>query len=484
MNRALFSLALACTLCSSCTPQAAAAPLPAQLPDLVLAGNAGQSLPEGLSTKGGTLSGPMCTTAANSAPFRLQYNDEIRWNSTATCNGTTYALLKYTSATTKFSIQSSSGVPPGLTAGGLDCASGSSGDCNFAGSIQGVAAIVTTRNALPAVYCAGTGWFESWGDTAANLYSRVPTANSGASIYDDTNTRWQDYENGQWNARVTVALDGGAKLINPAPATGLQVDSLASSTTGFHAANDRSRYGTMPMFGNGSRFVQLGGGAHFALEQRTLVINPGHESSLCPRCYECTPSTLTALDGQTCTDAAAGGTTVIDTVDFRTFVTAASTGSTSTYTSRVAETRRNQSPHMVFQGMTTATTSRRIWYGLSSVTLGSDTPTGHIAALRYSTDASDTTWKACTGDGSTTSCSDTGVTVTASRLYWLEVDCRHSAGTKCLFTVQRAGLAPVTIEKTTNLPTLTTNMSIRHHCEARTTTATTCGIGPSALETL
>jgi hypothetical protein len=61
-----------------------------------------------------------------------------------------------------------------------------------------------------------------------------------------------------------------------------------------------------------------------------------------------------------------------------------------------------------------------------------------MVAFRYSTNASDTKWQFCTGDGATTTCSDTGVTVTANRSYRARGSTVATAAAgKCIATVVR-----------------------------------------------
>jgi len=303
-------------------------------------------------------------------------------------------------------------------------------------------------------------------------------------INNGTSTDIAEWYGGTGTAtRMILTKDG---LLNVRGGVATTADAIATPA-GFYTATDRSLFGRLPMHGNGTRLVQVGGGVNWALEQRSLTINPFMEnSSLCPRCTECKGTTLSAMDGQTCTNTGSPTTSIVDGIDFYNLVTGAVSTNTSSWISANDETRRNKYPHMVWTAQLPATTLERVWYGLSSVALnGSDTPTGQIVAFRYSTNAADTKWQFCTGDGSTTSCSDTGVTVAANRSYRLEADCRDSAAGKCIATIvaQVTGAA-TTIQKTTNLPTPGNNMRPRVYCETLTSAAKTCGLGPSVLETL
>lgn len=407
--------------------------------------------------------------AGGGTPLKLIYDQQELWCSTTAC--TVYANIYYDSASGHFKFQNSAGTAPGLDVGG----------CSFGSTSSGALSCNTTG--LFAQYARVGQFWQTDGEAQATLQTRVPT---GVSFEGDTtNNVVRIFENGNWNRACTFNADGGTPRCAGSVAAKATQAEAAATTVGFALASDRAPFGSLLMFSKGDRLNQIGGATQWATEQRTLAINPHHESTVLS-CNECSPTTITAFDGLTITDAAAAGTTVIQGVDFRNSVTAAAAASVSSVISRVPETRRNQFPHMTWNAYVSATTSERVWYGLSSVALNAaDAPVGNIAAFRFSTNASDTKWQACTGDGTTTTCSDTGVSVSVNHLYTLEVDCRDSAAGKCLFTVtldHNAGTA--TIEKTTNLPLAATNMSIRFYCEALAASARTCGVGPSALETL
>lgn len=430
---------------------------------------AGGGVGQFLSTSGGTISG--CTVGKG-----------IASNGLAPCSGTKRGNFVATddTAITNYGLWIDR---TGSVSRGICLAGSTAGSCLNSVLVDGTTAATFSSSLGSNSDVFSQFYFRSIGTTQAPIQAQV--LSGGGLEYDTTNSRLRAYEGANWNFVVTENADAGTPLIAPIPAPATQVEAVSNTAIGFAAASDRGPRGTLIQWGNGRRFVQLGGAVNWALEQRTLALNPGHESTLLT-CDACTRSAASTFDGLTVTDAAAGGTTVIDVVDFRTFVTAASAASVSSVISRVPETRRNQFPHMVFTGMMTATTSERVWYGLSAIALNAaDAPVGNFAAFRYSTNASDTKWQFCTGDGTTTTCSDTGVTVAANRLYALEVDCRDVAAGKCIATIQAQGTGvPVTIQKTTNLPLAATNMSIRHYCEALAASARTCGVGPSMLETL
>jgi len=78
--------------------------------------------------------------------------------------------------------------------------------------------------------------------------------------------------------------------------------------------------------------------------------------------------------------------------------------------------------------------------------------------LRYSTNASDTKWQCASGDGTTSSATDTGVTVTAGHYYDIILDLSTSGTLVC--SVTDNGGAYTTVTKTTNLPTGATNLGL------------------------
>ncbi len=107
---------------------------------------------------------------------------------------------------------------------------------------------------------------------------------------------------------------------------------------------------------------------------------------------------------------------------------------------------------------------QRIWIALQTGagalslagngTIGGSDGTGVFAnpyvGIRYSTDAMDTTWQLCSGDGTTGSCSDTTMTVSANKTYQLTLD--YSGSGQVVF-YGILGATSIGARKTTNLPT-------------------------------
>lgn len=67
--------------------------------------------------------------------------------------------------------------------------------------------------------------------------------------------------------------------------------------------------------------------------------------------------------------------------------------------------------------------SMRFWCGLfSAAPEASDDPSAHLAAFRYSTNASDTDWMCCVKDGTTLNAQSSGVSVAADTMYLFRVE--------------------------------------------------------------
>jgi hypothetical protein len=121
------------------------------------------------------------------------------------------------------------------------------------------------------------------------------------------------------------------------------------------------------------------------------------------------------------------------------------------------QTRQQYRPRLVGIVLSdTATTNRRMWFGIASAALtaithatGPTASTVHFVALGYDTSIS-TAWRCCSGDGTNRSCADiTGTTVAASTEYTLVVDWTSSGSLTC--RVQAGSGAAISVNKTTNL---------------------------------
>jgi hypothetical protein len=114
-------------------------------------------------------------------------------------------------------------------------------------------------------------------------------------------------------------------------------------------------------------------------------------------------------------------------------------------------------------------TAVRYWADVNSnasTTCNNDSAAAAKVGFRYSTDASDTTWQACTSDGATQSCTDTTVTVVADTAYILEMRKNGSA-----FDFYVNGVLKV--HKTTNVPSGTSALNLAMSVSALSASART-----------
>ncbi len=226
-------------------------------------------------------------------------------------------------------------------------------------------------------------------------------------------------------------------------------------------------------FDTGARWRNVGSAAHYTIDKRFIADYALFESTA-------SPANLGAA-ALTVTDAAAATTGATSNRDYRMSNTAASSGSTSSLVS-ATRTGRGRGPRWSAWVKTGSNiTSTRLWAGLtfaSNSMTDDGTASRDYVLFRYSTNASDTTWKACSGDAlNATSCSDTGVSVTADTEYLLEIDCRNSAA--CVYWVN--GIPR--IRKTTNLPATGSDLKTWFSVEALSASARSFGFSNQTLET-
>jgi hypothetical protein len=135
--------------------------------------------------------------------------------------------------------------------------------------------------------------------------------------------------------------------------------------------------------------------------------------------------------------------------------TGTTSGNASGALSGTGLVRRDWQPEFIARIKTPSDiTSMRLWIGFATGNPdGSDAPSSHMAAFRFSTGVPDTNWIAYTDDGDGTgTATDTGVAVAADTVYLLRVDCSDPANVK--FYVNGSLVAT----NTTNLPTATTGL--------------------------
>lgn len=157
------------------------------------------------------------------------------------------------------------------------------------------------------------------------------------------------------------------------------------------------------------------------------------------------------------------------------WTSAATNGSVAGLTQAFTQTEPRYTPRLATRIRTDTTiASRRIWVALSSVAItGNDEAAGAsttvFMGLRYSTAAGDTTWQCGSGDGTTISYTNTGVTVTTSTYYDIIIDATTLGQLTC--DVATNGGSYVSVTKLTNVPTSTTALGITDAATTLTTTA-------------
>lgn len=230
------------------------------------------------------------------------------------------------------------------------------------------------------------------------------------------------------------------------------------STAGAFTASTTATVGTDPAIASasGTNDSALIGLANLTRRAQPNFI--GFKKSVLYTMASTTGTTYSAVGGNNPTSTCVSGTVAADaasdpTQQLISMTTQASSSATCHVASAFAAPGLSRWTHLpkfgstVFMGSSIAT--ERVWAGMAFSDLsGSDTGTQRKAAFRYSTGAGDTNWMACTSDGTTASCTSTGVAVVLSTAYTLEVDC--ATATTCNFYVNGA-LTPQ-VAKTTNVP--------------------------------
>lgn len=155
---------------------------------------------------------------------------------------------------------------------------------------------------------------------------------------------------------------------------------------------------------------------------------------------------------------------VIDTAGrWNNYASAASTNSDAGINGTAAGVARDFAPFGVFVMKTgPVITVQRTWVGFMGGTpVTSDDPSStRNMAFRFSTAAGDATWKCYTSDGSTSTVTNSGITVVADTKYILAIDATNPANVK--FYINGALVAT----NTTTLPTSSTGMGPQ--CVTRT----------------
>lgn len=127
----------------------------------------------------------------------------------------------------------------------------------------------------------------------------------------------------------------------------------------------------------------------------------------------------------------------------------------------------------------------RMWWGFADSASAfdhTDTPTGfHVMALRYSTDASDSSWKLVTCDSSTCTVTDTTISVSDVRTFLLCLDASGDDGNVRAF-VNGYAVEGARVTNSTNLPTSTTWLGFVHYVEALTAASKGFGLSNLSVE--
>lgn len=238
-----------------------------------------------------------------------------------------------------------------------------------------------------------------------------------------------------------------------------------------------------PFYGTDVRkYNPVGQGREWVVEKRVQVADLGFENTNCPLANPGLKSTGAAGVTYSCTDAAAAGQNTQSGESFRILNTTAAASSISIINTSANVTKRELGPRYLQRASvpTGSSTNVRHWIALvpqaTSLT-GVDTGAISIAGFRYSTVAGDTAWQACTGDGTTTTCTSTGVAMTVDTNHLFEVDCREQ--TNCVFFINGS----LVVRKTSNLPGATTQLAPRASVEATSAAARALWYGRSAVQT-
>lgn len=142
------------------------------------------------------------------------------------------------------------------------------------------------------------------------------------------------------------------------------------------------------------------------------------------------------------------------------YASAASSGSYAGLANNVNVTRYDGQPVIFYRFKYPASGDmlvQRLWVGFSSApgTTGTvDNPSGqHVAAIRYSTNTSDTVFQTVTANGTSSTITSTSVTPAAGTVYTVCIDMRDPASVK--FYINGA----LTNTHTTNLPSSSSTLA-------------------------
>lgn len=192
------------------------------------------------------------------------------------------------------------------------------------------------------------------------------------------------------------------------------------------------------------------------------------------------PAGTAANGGGTCTPAALTTDNNYDMVKFPTDGALANHACGKAGPFTVARATHSPLLYGVVRTDASSIANQRIWFALTSAALNQvSTLAGSNAikycGFRYDTGLSDTGWQACSSDGTTASCTSTGVSLTTAGTYVLLID--NTISGTCDFYVNGVK----TVSKTTNIDTTNTTKGIEAVITELSTNAVALGVSKVIL---
>lgn len=333
------------------------------------------------------------------------------------------------------------------------------------------------------------GSFSSSAGAGANSFHTVTT---GAFV--DIGGGSQDYfvSNG---THITTPNFFSASRLNATSAgvylTPSTTPTLAGTGHIYANINYKTDTGSVLFAYDGQNWRHLGLGKNWGAQKKEMRVEVNIESTAA-HTMRSPILTSSATDvSWVCSDTGTAVTTVSNGRPYRRSTTSTSanavsychTGSVAGTLETVTQTRVK--PNLcawVYTG--SSVTSTRIWWGLFSSFAGTiaDSPTSlHVAALRFSTNASDTNWMLVTCNGSSCTTTSTGIAVAASTNYLLCLDVADDSGV-ARATVNARNVAGGMAETIGTLPTSSNWVGFVHYVETLTTAARDFGLSNLSLE--
>ncbi len=198
-----------------------------------------------------------------------------------------------------------------------------------------------------------------------------------------------------------------------------QVNWSAFATTG-SAYSGSTVAAPHPALGSG---VDTGGNYNGPRMMQTCHVDP--ESTATPTCVNW--GTAPSLSGTNCAGITAVGTGVLTSYGFAAeyFSTTGANNDSCVWSKTTGYVIAPMFPRITHTFALPSITSEQVWAGWRPDTnslMGSDAPAGSWCAFRFSTNAGDTTWQACSNDGGGATCDNTAVTVQTSNIYTASID--------------------------------------------------------------